>query len=86
MSTGNTRTKTGPERPYSADELARFARFRDQRALYRPAECTMGGSECWVEQGPPAISRSARCLGCDGIPKGFATTAGAPPAKYPRAG
>jgi hypothetical protein len=65
------RPKTGPAKPYTGDELAKFAEFRDQRAPFAPSECNQGPL-CWVAAGPPAISSQSKCcLGCGGAPKPF---------------
>jgi hypothetical protein len=62
------------EREYTDRDRAHFAAYVEHRALYRPSECH-GGLDCWVDYGPPAISRKNRtslcCLGCAGVPQGF---------------
>jgi hypothetical protein len=56
-----------------------FAGFIDKRAELRPIECC-GGLDCWVEFGPPAMTRQrivdgvrksggVYCLGCGGAPE-----------------
>ena len=56
-------------RVYSADELALFAQYRDQRAICRPLGC-LGGEACWVELGPPGISGHAHaCAYCGDCPR-----------------
>lgn len=63
-----SRAKSGPGRPYTDVELAHFAQYRKHRELLRPAQCTYG-DRCWVDQGPPAINPSGRCLGCNDTPR-----------------
>lgn len=62
------RTKIGPRRKYSEEQLAVFARYRDNRATCQPRECN-GGPDCWVENGPPRISPHGHCIGCHGLPR-----------------
>jgi hypothetical protein len=64
------RPKTGPAKPYTDEEIAAFAEFREQRATLAPRECNHG-EVCWVAAGPPAISPSCTCLGCGGMPRPF---------------
>jgi hypothetical protein len=51
-----------------------FAGFIAERAQLRPIECH-GGLDCWVEFGPPAMTRlkgntgGAYCAGCGGAPE-----------------
>lgn len=51
-----------------------FAGFIEERACLRPIECH-GGSQCWVEFGPPAMTRrkgstgGTYCVGCGGSPE-----------------
>jgi hypothetical protein len=56
----------GPGRQFTADEIARFAHYREQRAEQRPAQCTYA-SPCWVDDGPPALN-GPRCRGCQAKP------------------
>lgn len=59
---------TPPDRVYTPEELALFARYRDQRALCRPVTCA-GGDDCWVTHGPPAFGGTGNlCLGCKRMP------------------
>jgi hypothetical protein len=44
------------------DELENYAKYRQDRAALRPAQCT-GSSPCWVEDGPPALD-GLSCRGC----------------------
>jgi len=64
--------KDARTREYEPSDLELYARYRDQRALYRPAACR-GTGLCWVEQGPPAITgtggNAARCKGCGDSPR-----------------
>jgi hypothetical protein len=61
------RPKNGPTRPYTADEIARFAQYREQRAAQRPAQCTHT-LPCWVDEGPPAMDGHYSCRGCQARP------------------
>jgi hypothetical protein len=62
------RPKSGPAKQYTEAEIAHFAEFREQRAELTPRECNHR-EVCWVTTGPPAISPSGHCLGCNGIPR-----------------
>lgn len=53
-------------RRYTEAERQSFAAYVEQRARCRPAECH-GGLDCWVDFGPPAMSKMS-CLGCAGKP------------------
>jgi hypothetical protein len=57
-------------RLYAPEELEHFAKYRDQRADFRPRECR-SNDRCWVTQGPPAIGSNGACIGCRGKPLGF---------------
>jgi hypothetical protein len=62
--------KQGPHREYSPEQLAIFARYKEQRASVRPLAC-QGGKSCWVELGPPALATTSgasvgTCLKCRG--------------------
>jgi hypothetical protein len=66
-------------RSYSETERAGFASRIADRAPFRPAACH-GGANCWVAEGPPAITSRKRaatgsgytsgifCRGCGGRP------------------
>lgn len=54
-------------RAYTDDELALYARYRDQRAEVRPLACVEGDG-CWVEAGPPALIKNGSCSKCRGSP------------------
>lgn len=54
-------------RPYDAQELEIYARYREQRAQARPAECK-SSVPCWVADGPPALT-GKYCRGCGAPPK-----------------
>lgn len=62
------RSKTGPAKVYTDDEIARFAKFREHRAPFAPEQCNHG-TPCWVAAGPPAIGPNSHCLGCDAMPR-----------------
>ena len=64
---------------YDAADRQYFAGFIEARACLRPIECH-GGLDCWVEFGPPAMTRQrirdgrrksggSYCLGCGGSPE-----------------
>lgn len=57
-------------KPYTAEEIAFFQQYRDNRAALRPRQCNRG-ERCWVERGPPAFraGNAGECIGCDGTPK-----------------
>lgn len=61
-------------REYTDADRQHFAGYIEDRARMRPLECC-GGTDCWVEFGPPAITRrkgnvgGAFCLGCGGSPE-----------------
>lgn len=60
-----------PPRIYTPDELENFAKYRVERARYRPGACVALDSEpCWVTDGPPSISAAGGCTRCQGYPKG----------------
>ena len=58
---------------YDEADRQYFSGFIDQREKMRPAECC-GGLDCWVEFGPPAMTRrkgnvgDSFCVGCGGKP------------------
>jgi hypothetical protein len=68
---------------YSADEMALYAAYRDQRATVRPTAC-IGSAECWVELGPPGTGRYGRCGVCGGNALRLLrqTTSGRPPGRW----
>jgi hypothetical protein len=56
------------QRTYDEADRQYFRNYIEDRARLRPEECS-GGSDCWVEFGPPAMtSNPGRCKGCDGAP------------------
>ena len=74
MAKGSLSTRT-----YDAADRQYFAGFIDDRARQRPIECS-GGLDCWVEFGPPCMTREAfvdgrrkaggmYCKGCGGTPE-----------------
>lgn len=62
--------KSGPQRPYSDEELALFARYRGMRAEGRPKKCIPGAEYCWVEEGPRGWTCATKggCVACGGVP------------------
>ena len=65
---------TRPPRRYTEAERTLFAQYRDARSAVRPDACTAGRDEagCWVEEGPPALTRKgahARCHKCLAVPR-----------------
>jgi len=64
------------DRERDAAHAALYAKYRDARALYRPAECRADSRRCWVREGPPAITGHTECIGCGGSPPGFRRTGG----------
>ena len=61
------------QKTYSPEQRAWFAGYAEVRGLYQPDVCK-GGSECWVQHGPPAMATrngAPCCAGCDAyIPAG----------------
>ena len=64
---------------YDAADRQYFAGYISEREKLRPIECS-GGTDCWVEFGPPAMTRQKLvdgrrfsgglyCLGCGGTPE-----------------
>lgn len=56
-------------REYTTEELELYQKYVNNRRAKQPDKCT-GGYKCWVEKGPPAISRNLICMGCGEMPKG----------------
>ena len=53
---------------YTHEERQHFAQYVEDRARLRPLNCS-GGLDCWVEFGPPALTKNpGRCIGCGGAP------------------
>lgn len=60
--------RSRPQRHYSANDLALFARYIQARTAHMPEECD-GSEECWVVRGPPCYSMTNQenaCTGCKG--------------------
>jgi hypothetical protein len=59
------------DRSYGDADLARFERYRIERAKVPPKGCT-GGVGCWVEEGPPGLTSTgseAVCRRCRQTPR-----------------
>jgi len=52
---------------WSAAARQMFAAYIETRARHRPLECT-DTEQCWVTQGPPAMTPKLRCTGCGASP------------------
>jgi hypothetical protein len=52
---------------YDEADRQYFRGYIEHRAQFRPSECC-GGSSCWVEFGPPALTSARNCVGCGGAP------------------
>jgi hypothetical protein len=68
--------RTRSERHFTADDYALFAAYRPRRALVEPAKCNHDPEHCWVECGPPAITRSGQCRACGAYPRALSERAG----------